>query len=191
MSTEKLVKQVAYLRKAGGYSLTVTKEEGTYLAVGFFKDIGSYGTTVSFAAQDDNLEVAQAGCIEGLATLVKYTEDSKPTKPEAVNKAYNSYSAPTPTGNGSIVSLKGLKDNQFQQAKEIIKQAGYRFDAASKDWIGGDASQLPDWLGKRVKGSASNGYKKAYTPAAKPAPVEQEPEQEEDIPFGPQDEMPW
>lgn len=195
MSTEKLVKQVGYLRKSGGFSLTVSKQEGTFLSVGFFKDIGSYGTTVSFAAESEDLEASQAACIEGLASLVKYTEESKPVKPAPASSG-SSYSGSKAPAGSAVVSLKGLKDNQFQSAKEVIKQAGFRFDMESKDWVGGDASQLPDWLQKRVKGNGAsfsssngNGFKKPYQKPAVEAVVESA--SEDDIPFGSNDELGW
>lgn len=183
MSTEELVRAVGYLRSSGGYFLQFEAIEDGVVCIGSFKDVGSYSSTVSFAASGNNVEDVQTACIVGLAKLVKFTEKSKPTP--ATKPA-----ASAPTG-GAIVSLKGLTDPNWGKAKDLVKSAGFRFDKDSKDWIGGDVNALPDWLQKRVKG-ASGGYSK---PAYKAKPVEPAPEEEsgevEDHNFGSSDELPF
>jgi len=184
MSTEELVKAVGYLRSSGGYFLTVEAIEDGIVCIGSFKDVGSYSSTVSFAASGKDLEEVQTSCIVGLAKLVKFTEKAKPSptaKPAAA----------APTG-GAIISLKGLSDKYWSSAKDAVKAAGFRYDKDSKDWIGGDVSALPEWLQKRSKGASSNGYSKpAYK---KPEPVEP-PDDEggevEDFNFGSSDELPF
>lgn len=186
MSTEDMVKAVGYLRASGGYFLTVEAIADGIVCIGSFKDVGSYSSTVSFASSGQDLEEVQAACIIGLAKLVKFTENAKPTpatKPAAA----------APTGN-AIVSLKGVTNENWESAKNTVKQAGFRFDKESKDWVGGDVNALPDWLKKRVKGASSNGYSKpAYS---KPAYKQPEPQPEEEQPveefnFGDSDTLPF
>lgn len=171
--SEEIVKAAGFLRKNGGYSLTVTPHQDSFVVTGYFKDVGSYGTTVSYAAASGDLDTAQDACILGLAKLVHYTQAEKPT----VNKP----AAAAPTG-GAIVSLKGLEDSQWGKAKDLVKDAGFRFDKDSKNWIGGDIDKLPDWLKKRTKGGSSNGNG-SYSNGAKSNgsfyKKKAEPEQEE------------
>jgi len=178
--SEDVVKQVGFLRKNGGFSITPTyvPELGSFVVTGYFKDTNSYGTTVSFAAIGADLDDAQKACVSGLAKLVHYTNDAKPA----------ASAGKTNVASGDcVVVLTGLKDPQWQKAKDLVKEAGFRFDKETKNWAGGDASRLPDWLQKRVKGgsgatSSSSSYSK---PAPKPEPVEEEDTsvEEEDFPF--------
>jgi hypothetical protein len=174
MSTEKLVNAVRYLRSNGGYFLTVIPVEGGFCVVGSFKDIGSYSSTVSYCASASDIDEAQEACTLGLANLVKFTEDAKPVK--EVKQAAKPYAAPA--GNGSVITLKGLKDPHWGKAKDLVKAAGYRFDKDSKDWIGGDPSELPEWLQKRAKGGKP-AYKKPE-PASEPVDDDLPPSFEDD-----------
>lgn len=169
--SEEIVKAVGFLRKNGGYSLTASPlSDGGFVVTGFFKDTGSYGTTVSICAAGETIEAAQNSCIVELAKLVHYTAASKPSTAKDVVRA-----SPTSPASNAIISLKGLDDSAWGKAKDLVKSAGFRYDKESKNWIGGDVNSLPDWLKKRNK-NGSSSYSK---PAAKPAPmVEAEPEAE-------------
>jgi len=181
MSTEGLVNAVGYLRSSGGYFIQVEPTSDGVICIGSFKDVGSYSSTVSYASYGQEFEDVQTACIIGLAKLVKATEKAKPAPGQAKQPA-----ASAPTG-GATVTLKGLKDDAFQKAKDIIKSAGFRFDMESKDWLGGDVEQLPDWLKKRVKGHATPFAKPA--PASAPKPVIEEAS--DDYSFGDDDNIPF
>lgn len=180
MSTEEMIKAVGYLRSTGGYFLQIEPTSDGIVCIGSFKDVGSYSSTVSYATSGQDLEDVQTACIIGLAKLVKATEKAKSAAGQAKQPA-----AAAPTGN-AIVSLKGLTDKYWGQAKDAVKAAGFRFDKESKDWIGGDVNSLPDWLQKRVKGAAKPFSKPAY----KSEPVENDSEVE-DYNFGDSDSLPF
>lgn len=187
MSTERLINAVKYLRSNGGYFLTVTPIEGGFVIVGSFKDVGAYSSTVSYCATGADIDEVQEACTLGLANLVKFTEGAKPVK-EAKQAATPAYQSAQPTGNGAIVSLKGLQDPHWGKAKDIVKAAGFRFEKDSKDWIGGDVNKLPDWLKKRVKGGNSYSDPKP-APTTKVEEMEQESMLDDGI--GIDDDMPF
>lgn len=204
MSLEDLTKSVGYLRKEGGFSLTVQPAGDKFIATCGFKDIGAYGFTVSYAAVHEDVDTAQQAAIVACTKLVYGTKDQKPVVPQkaASSGSYSKGSSSSSygnrdKGNGSRgefppregaygVSLQGLKDDGFQEAKETVKNNGFKWDSGRKLWVGDDKDSLPSWLQKRTKrlggGSEGEGQDERPTKAAPPADVGEE-EEDDPIPF--------
>jgi len=213
-SAERLTKAIGYLRSQGGFSLDIkVGTEGQYIATAHSKELGGYSFSIGIASVGASIDEAQGEAIVTLGELVYNTKDNKPVQPAKSYKSDSSSSygksssgsyAKKSYGNDDgfdkeewkrkvnspiCFSTKGLKDNQFKQAQQQARDAGFVWDKDRMVWAGGDPTLLTEGLQKRVdgidEGEQDNELETPPAPRRTKAFVGKKVEEleEDDIPF--------